>query len=258
MLVIVFFGDARSDSAREGRESPAVMTMPLIVLAILATLGGFAFFARNFLTLPPRGGGGPWFLRWQSSRLFSALDSRLFFTADAQPSRSQSNCCGANSISTNSMAGSLIGHRSCWLAWQLSLTAGSSMQARWAAAAEGPGASVRYAINPSRQSSSVRVSVWLGRCRADLGGCGGFVWRFFFILRANGLIYHFLSHRCGRPDHDWRTGAEDCVGCFGSHLCSGAISVCFSGSRARRLPTRYVIQHISRVAAWASPLGSTA
>jgi hypothetical protein len=28
------------------------MTMPLIVLAILATLGGFAFFARNFLTLP--------------------------------------------------------------------------------------------------------------------------------------------------------------------------------------------------------------
>jgi NADH-quinone oxidoreductase subunit L len=28
------------------------MTMPLIVLAILATLGGFAFFARNFLELP--------------------------------------------------------------------------------------------------------------------------------------------------------------------------------------------------------------
>jgi NADH-quinone oxidoreductase subunit L len=52
MLVIVFFGDPRSDSAREGRESPPVMTMPLIVLAILATLGGFTFFARNFLTLP--------------------------------------------------------------------------------------------------------------------------------------------------------------------------------------------------------------
>ena len=28
------------------------MTVPLIVLAILATLGGFAFFTRNFLTLP--------------------------------------------------------------------------------------------------------------------------------------------------------------------------------------------------------------
>src|SRR5215211_3567475 len=52
MLVIVFFGNPRSDSAREGRESPPVMTMPLIVHAILATLGGFAFFARNFLKLP--------------------------------------------------------------------------------------------------------------------------------------------------------------------------------------------------------------
>src|SRR5262249_24310129 len=52
MLVIVFFGNPRSDYAREGRESPPVMTMPLVVLAILATLGGFAFFARNFLPLP--------------------------------------------------------------------------------------------------------------------------------------------------------------------------------------------------------------
>lgn len=52
MLVIVFFGNPRSDSAREGRESPPVMTIPLVVLAILATLGGFAFFARNFLALP--------------------------------------------------------------------------------------------------------------------------------------------------------------------------------------------------------------
>src|SRR2546423_6463876 len=54
MLVIVFFGNPRSDTAREGRESPPVMTMPLIVLAILATLGGFAFFARDFLTLPSK------------------------------------------------------------------------------------------------------------------------------------------------------------------------------------------------------------
>src|SRR5207248_3325488 len=34
------------------REAPPVMTMPLIVLATLATLGGFAFFARNFVKLP--------------------------------------------------------------------------------------------------------------------------------------------------------------------------------------------------------------
>jgi NADH-quinone oxidoreductase subunit L len=52
MMVIVFFGNSRSDNAREAHESPPVMTMPLIVLAILATLGGFAFFARNFLKLP--------------------------------------------------------------------------------------------------------------------------------------------------------------------------------------------------------------
>ncbi len=52
MLVIVFFGNPRSDSAREGRESPLVMTWPLVILAILATLGGFGFFARNFLALP--------------------------------------------------------------------------------------------------------------------------------------------------------------------------------------------------------------
>src|SRR5216110_1447178 len=40
-LVIVFFGNPRSDSAHESRESPPVMTLPLILLALLATLGGF-------------------------------------------------------------------------------------------------------------------------------------------------------------------------------------------------------------------------
>jgi NADH-quinone oxidoreductase subunit L len=52
LLVIVFFGDPRSEGARQSKESPPVMTGPLIVLAILATLGGFGFFARNFLALP--------------------------------------------------------------------------------------------------------------------------------------------------------------------------------------------------------------
>ena len=52
LLVIVFFGEPRSNIARESRESPLVMTVPLIVLSLLATLGGFAFFARNFLALP--------------------------------------------------------------------------------------------------------------------------------------------------------------------------------------------------------------
>src|SRR5438067_2794885 len=52
LFVVVFFGKPRTPAARTSREAPPVMTMPLIVLAILATLGGFAFFARNFLTLP--------------------------------------------------------------------------------------------------------------------------------------------------------------------------------------------------------------
>jgi len=58
MLVTVFFGHPRSKSAHESRESPMVMTVPLIVLAVLATLGGFAFFARNFLVLPAQKLGG--------------------------------------------------------------------------------------------------------------------------------------------------------------------------------------------------------
>ena len=52
MLVIAFFGNPRSDSARESRESPPVMTLPVMVLAVLATVGGFGFFARRFLALP--------------------------------------------------------------------------------------------------------------------------------------------------------------------------------------------------------------
>src|ERR1043166_601878 len=51
-IIIVFFGKPKSDAARNGTESPLVMIVPLIVLAIFATLGGFAFFARSFLTLP--------------------------------------------------------------------------------------------------------------------------------------------------------------------------------------------------------------
>jgi len=52
LVVVVFFGKARSEIARKSDESPAVMTGPLIALALLATFGGFAFFARNFLVLP--------------------------------------------------------------------------------------------------------------------------------------------------------------------------------------------------------------
>src|SRR5436190_16201239 len=52
MLVIVFFGNPRSDRARTSREAPTSMLIPLVVLAALALIGGFNFFARQFLTLP--------------------------------------------------------------------------------------------------------------------------------------------------------------------------------------------------------------
>jgi len=58
LLVVVFFGKARSEIARQSKESPMVMTGPLIVLAFLATLGGFTFFARNFLALPAEKNSG--------------------------------------------------------------------------------------------------------------------------------------------------------------------------------------------------------
>jgi len=52
LVVVAFFGSPRSEAAAHGSESPAVMTLPLILLAIPAALGGFGFFANRFLALP--------------------------------------------------------------------------------------------------------------------------------------------------------------------------------------------------------------
>jgi len=52
LMVVVFFGAPRSEMASHGKESPVVMTMPLILLAIPAAVGGFGFFATRFLILP--------------------------------------------------------------------------------------------------------------------------------------------------------------------------------------------------------------
>ena len=52
LVVVVFFAKPRSDAARASDESPLVMTGPLIVLALLAWLGGYGFFARHFLAIP--------------------------------------------------------------------------------------------------------------------------------------------------------------------------------------------------------------
>src|SRR5881227_1427565 len=52
LFVVVFFGKPRSPVARTSREAPTSMLIPLVVLAVLALIGGFNFFAGHFLTLP--------------------------------------------------------------------------------------------------------------------------------------------------------------------------------------------------------------
>src|SRR5438094_607819 len=52
LFVVVFFGKPRSPTAKTSRESPTSMLVPLAVLAGLALIGGFNFFARHFLILP--------------------------------------------------------------------------------------------------------------------------------------------------------------------------------------------------------------
>ena len=52
LLVVVFFGKARSDLARAGEEAPRVMTGPLILLSLLAFVGGYPLFAQKFLVVP--------------------------------------------------------------------------------------------------------------------------------------------------------------------------------------------------------------
>ena len=52
LFIAVFFGKPRSPTARTSREAPTTMLIPLVVLAFLALIGGFNFFARHFVTVP--------------------------------------------------------------------------------------------------------------------------------------------------------------------------------------------------------------
>jgi NADH-quinone oxidoreductase subunit L len=52
LFVVVFLGKGRSRAAHTSRESPNSMLIPLVILAFLALLGGFRFFAGHFLVLP--------------------------------------------------------------------------------------------------------------------------------------------------------------------------------------------------------------
>ena len=58
LVVVVFFGKPRSDAARRGEESPWVMLVPLILLAIPALLAGFSGTAKVFLPLPAEKNAG--------------------------------------------------------------------------------------------------------------------------------------------------------------------------------------------------------
>jgi NADH-quinone oxidoreductase subunit L len=52
LLVVVFFRKPRSDHARSGFESPWIMLVPLLLLAVPSALAGFGFAAARFLPLP--------------------------------------------------------------------------------------------------------------------------------------------------------------------------------------------------------------
>jgi NADH-quinone oxidoreductase subunit L len=51
-VIVVFFRKPRSDAARVGKESPLVMIIPLLVLALFALIAGLETVARNFLVVP--------------------------------------------------------------------------------------------------------------------------------------------------------------------------------------------------------------
>ncbi len=58
LVVVVFFGKPRTQEAARAGESPAVMVLPLLLLAIPAALGGYGFFAQRFLVLPNESNAG--------------------------------------------------------------------------------------------------------------------------------------------------------------------------------------------------------
>lgn len=52
LWLVAFFGKPRSHAAEHGHESPLVMTVPLILLAIPSVIAGYPFFIGHFLKLP--------------------------------------------------------------------------------------------------------------------------------------------------------------------------------------------------------------
>src|SRR5437016_3774659 len=51
-VMVAFLGKPRSDAARTGKESPLVMIIPLLILALFALIAGLESVAQHFLVLP--------------------------------------------------------------------------------------------------------------------------------------------------------------------------------------------------------------
>lgn len=52
LVIVAFLGRPRTETAAHSREAPAVMIVPLVLLAVPAFIGGFGFFAERFLPIP--------------------------------------------------------------------------------------------------------------------------------------------------------------------------------------------------------------
>ena len=111
LVLVVFFGKPRSEHAEHGKESPAVMTGPLLVLAIPAALAGFGFFAQplpatcRMPTMPAARRADPRHRRDARRR----RRRRSCSTAIARTTRSISRSSVAGSTSMNSTPGSSAG-----------------------------------------------------------------------------------------------------------------------------------------------------
>jgi len=49
LVVVVFFGPARTDAAKHGHDGPPAMTVPLLILAVLSVVAGYGIFAGRAL-----------------------------------------------------------------------------------------------------------------------------------------------------------------------------------------------------------------
>lgn len=56
LLLVVFLGQPRGEHAKHASESPAVMTIPLVILAIPAVIGGYPWFRKFFFAELPHAG----------------------------------------------------------------------------------------------------------------------------------------------------------------------------------------------------------